>query len=231
MEFKHIKGIGPAKQDKLKTAGVKDVHALARCDAEAVAQKSGIGYAQVKEWKARATGLVLLEDLKGVGPATVATLAEQGIVSLQHLYKASSARLAKELEVAQNKVQAWQAEAKKTAERIAKEAQTTAGRKSLVVEGRDFAQKTAQNAQETTKQVIAFVQKESQVLQAKAKDLQARYPVVVAQVKGAAHDAQVLVQDVAGKTQAAVKAEVQKVKAANEQFIARTKARVQKPQA
>src|ERR1041385_7442301 len=75
MDLKHVKGIGPSKQEKLKAAGVGSVEALARCDPAEVGAASGIPVAAVKEYKQKAAALSLLEDLKGVGPATVGVLA------------------------------------------------------------------------------------------------------------------------------------------------------------
>src|SRR5687768_17684418 len=121
MELKHIKGIGPSKQEKLKAAGVKTVEDLARSDPIALAGETGLPVATLKEYKQKAAGLAMLEDLKGVGPATVGILSEAGIQSLKDLYSASAKRLSHELKVAQERIEGWQEQARDASQRIVAE--------------------------------------------------------------------------------------------------------------
>ena len=222
MDLKHIKGIGPSKQEKLKAAGIGSVDALARADVEQVAKDTGLPVSAVREYKQKAAALALLEDLKGVGPATVATLAEAGVQSLKDLTEASVDYLAKELKVAQTKIQAMQAEAAKNAKRIAEEAKTPEGRAKLVRESRELAVEGAHKAQEAAKQAIAQAQKT-------AKDIQEKAPQYVEKAQVVLKDAETRAKAAAQKAQVAVKAEVQKVKAQGEQAVANTKARFSKP--
>ena len=221
MDLKHIKGIGPAKQEKLKSAGIDSVDALARCDVDAVAQESGIPVSAVKEYKQKAAALALLEDLKGVGPATVATLAEAGVQSLKDLTEASVDFLAKELKVAQTKIQAMQAEAQKNAKRIAAEAKTPEGRQKLIKESKALAQEGAVKAQAAAKQAIAQAQKT-------AKDFQEKAPQYVEKAQVVLKDAETRAKAAAQKTQVALKHEAEKVKAQTEKVVADTKARFNK---
>lgn len=229
MELKHIKGIGPSKQEKLKAAGIKSVDELARCDPIAVAGETGLPVATLKEYKQKATALALLEDLKGVGPATVATLAEAGVQSLRDLYTASAKRLSHELKVAQHKIEGWQEQARDASQRIMVEAKTPEGRAKLVKESREMAIEGAQKAQAAAKQAIAYAQKESQVLQAKAKELQARAPELREKATVALKDAQAKVTANVQKGRETLQHEAQKVKATAEKVYADTRARTQKP--
>lgn len=229
MDLKHIKGIGPAKQEKLKAAGIKSVDDLARADAHVVSAESGLPLATVQEYKQKAVGLALLEDLKGIGPATVGTLAEAGIASLKDLYEASAKRLSHELQVAQHKIEEWQEQAREASKRIAKEAQTPEGRQKLLKESQAMAVEGAQKAQAAAKQAIAYAQKESQVLQARAKEFQARAPEYVEKAQVALKDAQAKVTVQVKKAQETAKHEALKVKAQAEKVVANTRARVQKP--
>ena len=222
MDLKHIKGIGPSKQEKLKSAGIDSVDALARADVDVVANKTGLPVSAVREYKQKAAALALLEDLKGVGPATVATLAEAGIQSLKDLTEASVDFLAKELKLAQTKIREMQAQASKDAKRIAEEAKTPEGRAKLVKESKALAQEGAHKAQDAAKQAIAQAQKMS-------KDFQERAPAYVEKAQVVLKDAETRAKTAAQKAQVAVKAEVQKVKAQSEQAVANTKARFSKP--
>jgi predicted flap endonuclease-1-like 5' DNA nuclease len=229
MELKHIKGIGPSKQEKLKAAGIDSVDMLARADAESVAKETGIPLASVREYKQKATGLALLEDLKGVGPATVATLAEAGVESLKDLYTASAKRLSHELKVAQHKIEGWQEQARDASQRIMVEAKTPEGRQKLLKESREMAVEGAQKAQAAAKQAIAYAQKESQVIQARAKEFQAKAPVYVEKAQVALKDAQAKATVQVRKAQETVRHEAQKVKAQAEKVYADTRARSSKP--
>ncbi|MHB1261104.1 MAG: DUF4332 domain-containing protein [Thermoplasmatota archaeon] len=230
MDLKHIKGIGPSKQEKLKSAGIKSVDELARCDPVAVAAEAGIPVATLKEYKQKAAALALLEDLKGVGPATVATLAEAGVQSLRDLYTASAKRLSHELKVAQHKIEGWQEQAQDAAQRIAVEAKTPEGRAKLVKESREMAIEGAVKAQAAAKQAIAYAQKESQVIAAKAKELQARAPELREKATVALKDAQAKATVQVKKAQETVRHEALKVKAQAEKVYADTRARSQKTQ-
>jgi predicted flap endonuclease-1-like 5' DNA nuclease len=229
MDLKHIKGIGPSKQEKLKAAGIKSVEDLSRADPAVVASETGIPAASIREYKQKAAALALLEDLKGVGPATVGVLAEAGVASLKDLYTASSKRLSHELKVAQAKVEGWQKQAREASVRIAEQAKTPEGRQKLLKESKDMAVEGAVQAQAAAKQAIAFAQKESQVLQARAKELQARAPEYVEKAQVAFKDAQAKVTVQVRKAQETVTHEAQKVKAQAEKVVADTRARVQKP--
>lgn len=220
MDLKHVKGIGPSKQEKLKAAGVPTVEALARCDPAEVGPATGIPVATVREYKQKAAALALLEDLKGVGPATVGVLAASGVQSLKDLYTASAKRLSHELKVAQHKIEAWQEQARDASQRIAEQAKTAEGRQRLLKESQAMAVEGAQKAQAAAKQAIATAQKEAQVLQQRAKELQAQVPELREKATVAFKDAQ-----------AKVTHEAQKVKAQAEKAVADTRARLSKAQA
>lgn len=231
MDLKHVKGIGPSKQEKLKSAGVGSVDELARCDPAAVASASGIPVATVKEYKQKAAALALLEDLKGVGPATVGVLAESGVQSLRDLYSASAKRLSRDLKVAQERIEGWQAQAKDASKRLAEQAKTPEGRKAILRESQAMAVEGAQKAQAAAKQALANAQKEAQVLQQKAKDLQAQVPELREKATVALKDAQAKVTVQAKKVQATVTHEAQKAKAQAEKVVADMRARRTGPKA
>ena len=229
MELKHIKGIGPSKQEKLKAAGVKTVEDLARSDPIELAGETGLPVATLREYKQKAAGLAMLEDLKGVGPATVGVLAEAGIQSFKDLYTASAKRLSHELKVAQERIEGWQEQARDASQRIVAEAKTPEGRAKLVKESRAMAVEGAQKAQAAAKQAIAYAQKEAQVVQARAKELQARAPELREKATVALKDAQAKVQANVQKGRETLQHEAQKVKAQAEKVYADTRARTQKP--
>ena len=199
MELKHIKGVGPAKQEKLKAAGIADVSSLAHGDVAEIAAKSGLTEAQVREYKQKAVALNLIADIKGMGPETVKSLAQSGVRSLQDLYEASSEFVAAKAKVAQEQAKAWQAEAQKLYEHVATEAKTPEGRKKLAGEAKDVAQAAAKATQEKFVELYHTAQKEGELAIAKAKDLKEKAPAYV--------------QDAQKKAEKALKDAEQKVKA------------------
>lgn len=261
MVFKHIKGLGPAKQEKLAASGVTDMRSLAAADVDAVAKKSGLKAADIKAWKEEAVGMNLIEDVKGIGPATVRTLAQAGVKSLKDLYDASSEFIAAEAKVAQDKAAKWQAEAKVLATRVAEDAKTSEGRKKLAGEAKNVAVAAAKKTEETGKDIFARVKHDGEAAVAKAMELKDSAPAALqdyrqkaedalkaaeTQVKGlkdktpdavkdatakagaAIKDAQAKVNELKTKTEEFVKIEGEKLKAANEGFFARIKAKFSK---
>lgn len=218
MDLKHIQGVGPAKQQKLKAAGIDSVEALARADVTAISAKSGIGAATIKQYKERAVALTLLEDIKGVGPQTVKTLAQSGVASLKDLYEASTDYVAKQAKVAQEQAQAWQAEAKKLADHVAAEAKTPEGRKKLAGEAKDAAQKAAAKTKQTAVELFHTVQKEGEAAIAKAKEIQQKAPGYAQEARDKAEkalkDAEAKVKELQGKAPEKVKDLQKKAEAA-----------------
>ncbi len=209
MELTHIKGIGPSKQKKLTEAGIDTVEKLARCNVATVAAATGWTDATVKEYKQKAVAITLLEDIKGIGPATVKTLVENGIQSTKDFAAASSDFLAEKLEVTKARVQTWQTEATTLAKRVADDAKTPEGRKKLANEGKELAVQTAKKTQENVKKILDLAQKEGEAAIAKAKDLRERAPAAL-------HEAR-------EKTETALKTAEERVKALQQKTPAAVK--------
>jgi predicted flap endonuclease-1-like 5' DNA nuclease len=209
MELKHIKGIGPAKQAKLQEAGIKDVQDLAHADVTAVAAKSGISADSVKQYKESAVALQLLQDVKGIGPGTVKTLAEAGIKSLKDLYEASTDYVAAQARVAQDTAVKMQTDAKVLYEHVLEESKTPEGRQKLAAEGRDLAKRAAARTKSTLEDILATAQKEGEAAIAKAKELRETAPARLQEYRQKAekalHDADVQVKALQKKAPEAVK--------------------------
>ncbi len=218
MELSTIKGIGPSKQTKLNDAGIKTVGDLAHANVASLAETTGISASTIKGYKEQAVALTLIEDVKGIGPKTIQTLAEAGIRSLKDLASASSDFIAKEAAVAQEKAKEWKAQAETLAKRVAEDAKTPEGRQKLANEGKDFATTTAKKAEAAAKDAIAIAQKEGEMVIAKAKDLADKAPE---RVKVGQEKATALVKE----AETFVKTEVEKVKAQNEGLLTRLKAK------
>lgn len=221
MDLKHIKGIGPSKQEKLAAAGIDSVDDLARANVVKVAADSGLPVSAVKEYKQKAAALALLEDLKGVGPATIGVLAEAGVQSLKDFAEASQDFLAKELKLAQSQIQKMQADAAKNAKRIAEEAKTSEGRAKLVKESKALAIEGAEKAQKAAKDAIASAQKMT-------KDFQTKAPEYIEKAQVVLKDSQAKAKAAAQKAQVVVRHEAEKVKAQTEKVVADTRARLKK---
>lgn len=176
MELKHIKGIGPAKQSKFAGAGIDTVEALARADVADLARKTEMSEAQVREFKQKAVALTLMEDVKGIGPQTVVTLAQAGITSLRELYEASAERVAKEAQVAREKALEWQDEAQRLAARVREESRTPEGRRKLLKEGADASKVAARRTQDTLVDLYNKARQEGEAAVARAQEMRERAP-------------------------------------------------------
>lgn len=228
MDLKQLKGIGPSKQDKLKTAGITSVEQLARADIAAVAAKSGLPAAQVKDLKHRAAALAVLEDLKGFGPSSFGALSDQGAVAVRELYAASADWLQAEIKVAQAKLAELREEAEAVARHIAEEAQTPEGRGRLAQEGAAVARSAALKAQETGKKAVAAAERSRDLAVARAKQIQARAPEVLAQAQVTVREAETRLKSAVARTEQVVRAEAQKAKARTERVVGNAKARINK---
>src|SRR5690349_21667548 len=124
MGLREIKGIGPAKQQKLRDAGIDTVEALARCEPPALAQETGIPLAQVRELKQRAAALAVVQDAKGFGPASVPTFATEAVKGIQEAFSVTLDKLADEIAAAQKSLARLQKQAQDAAQELAKEART-----------------------------------------------------------------------------------------------------------
>lgn len=217
MDLKQLKGIGPAKQARLKEAGVGSVEELARCDAAAVAKSTGYTVAAVKELRQRAAALSLVEDVRNLGPASVGTFADEAIVNLKRVYDASADRLAKELKVAQERVAVWQKEVQDSTKRLVEEAQTPEGRKRIVTATKEAAADGARKAQQQARELVVMVEKESKILAQRARDVQEKAPEYVAEARERTQkilrDAQAEIKQVTDRAQARMAADVERVKA------------------
>jgi predicted flap endonuclease-1-like 5' DNA nuclease len=225
MDLKQIKGIGPAKQEKLKAAGITTIDHLARADAEGLAVKTGLPLAQVKDLKHRAAALALIEDLKGIGPATLEALSEAGARSVRELYAASAEWLAAEMKAAQAKLAGLKAEAESLARHVAVEAKTPQGRARLAHEGKTAAQKAARSAQANGKTALAAAQRQSELALAKAQELREKAPQALHQAQAAVQDAERRLKATVERTETVLRAEAQKAKARTERVVEQTRAR------
>jgi predicted flap endonuclease-1-like 5' DNA nuclease len=228
MDLKSIKGIGPAKQDKLKAAGVTSVEQLARADVAAVAAKSGLPAAQVKELKHKAAALAVIEDLKGFGPGSLGTLSEQGAHSVRELYAASADWLAAEIKVAQAKLADLREEAEVLARHVAMEAKTPAGRARLAEEGLAAAQSAARTAQATGRKALAAAERQRDLALAKAKEVQKRAPEVLHQAQATVKEAEARLKTAVKRSEELVLAEARKAKARTERVVGQARARLNK---
>lgn len=136
MDLREIKGIGPAKQQKLRDAGIDTVESLARADPAKLATDAGIPLAQVREMRARAAALSVMQDAKSFGAASVPTLASEAVKGLQEAVSLTVDRLAAELEQAQKSLAMLRKQAQEAAAELTKEAKTPAGRKRIAAAGR-----------------------------------------------------------------------------------------------
>ena len=208
MDLKQLK-IGPAKQARLKEAGIATVEALARADESAVAEKTGYPVAAVRQLKQQAAALAMLTDAKSLGPASIPTFADSALEALRAAYHTSSERLGTELRLAQEKVAQWQKDSQAAGARLMEEAKTAEGRKRI-----------AQATQSAARDAATRLEAEGKVLAAKARDFQEKAPGYLAEARERTEkilkDAETQIREVAERAQARMQSDVEKVKAATE---------------
>ncbi|MES2155840.1 MAG: helix-hairpin-helix domain-containing protein [bacterium] len=205
MDLREIKGIGPAKQQKLRDAGIASVEDLARADPTKLAAASEIPLAQVREMRARAAALTVVQDAKALGTASVPTMASEAVKGLQQAISVTVDRLAEELAQVQKSLANLQKQAADAAAELTAEAKTPAGRKRIAVASRELAQDYAGRAQDAAQKAIAYVQ--------------ANAPDAIAAARVQLEDAAIKLAALAEKTQTTLKTEAAKVKAANEKLF------------
>jgi nucleotidyltransferase/DNA polymerase involved in DNA repair len=218
MDLKKIKGLGPAKAQKLAAAGIDSLEALARADPEEVANKADLPVEQVKEFKHRAAALSLIEDLKGVGPESLDTLSQAGKESLRNLYSASADWLEAELKLVRNRLASLQAKATDVAHHIAEESRTPEGRKRLAKETSDLARKTAADAKVAGQEALVKAQKA-------AREIERRAPMVMKQAEAKVKAAETKVREAAAKAEKTLRVEAEKARARAENALDRAKSR------
>jgi len=205
MDLREIKGIGPAKQQKLRDAGITTVEGLARADPTKLADDAGIPLAQVREMRARAAAISVVQDAKAFGPASVPTLANEAVKGLQEAVTITLDRLAAELAAAQKSLANLQKQAQQAAQELAQEAKTADGRKRIAVAGRELAQDYASQAQDAAKKAIAYVQ--------------ANAPDAIASARTQIEEAAAKIAALSERTQAALKVEATKARVEGEKLV------------
>ena len=226
MELSAIKGIGPAKQAKLNAAGIDTVHDLARCDVAKLAEQTGLSVDTVRELQGRAAAHAIVQDLKGVGPASLETFAEEGVRSLRAIAEASQQRLAEELRIARAKAAEMQAEAKQALQELAEEAKTPEGRRQIVVRTRDHVEERARRAREAALQLQQKAKEFQQQAPAQLREVREKAEKIIQDAQVRLQDAQVRLKELGEQAQATTKAELEKVKSANQRVVAQVKGRV-----
>lgn len=157
MGIDQIKGIGPATMKKLDAAGVRTLEDVRSMDTKQLSDSTGIQKRRLDEWRLEARMMKVLDDVKGIGPATKKRLKQAGIHSLEDLAKASAKQVAHQSRVAQERAKRWQAEARrlleKTQDQWAEESASLQKRGAKVAEEartrtRDAAARGRERAQE-----------------------------------------------------------------------------------
>jgi predicted flap endonuclease-1-like 5' DNA nuclease len=115
MGIQDIKGVGPATVKKLNKAGVRTLADVRAMDVDTIAAKTGIDVERLREWRTEAKMLKVLEDVKGIGPATKKKLQDAGIHSVDDLARAAIHEVAHATNIATARLKEWQQEAKKLA--------------------------------------------------------------------------------------------------------------------
>lgn len=226
MELKAIKGIGPAKQDKLRAAGITDVASLARADVAKLSSLSGIPEDQVRILRERAVAHTLLADIKAVGPATLGVLGEKSAASIKSFYAASADWSEAQLRLLAARMDDVRLKAESFARHVAESARTESGRQALADEAKGFAARTASAAREQAQRAAKSVDATRKDIAAKAQDLGKKAPDLVLQAEEALKKAEERVVQAARQAETVLRQESQKVRARAEAAVKSAKRRL-----
>lgn len=115
MDLTVIKGLGPARRDKLEQAGIDTIKALAGSTPSELSEQVGISEGTLERLRDQATELAELLEIDGIGEATLQELAEAGIRSRKALREADAEALASSTELTADRIRGFQEGATHTA--------------------------------------------------------------------------------------------------------------------
>lgn len=106
MDLTTLTGLGPARQEKLKEAGVADVAALAEADLDDL-EGVDIPRTRLEDFADQARQIRKLDGLEGVGEATLEKLVDAGIRSPEDLRAEDAEEVAAAADVSVDRVRSW----------------------------------------------------------------------------------------------------------------------------
>lgn len=141
MDLTVIKGLGPARREKLESAGVETIDGLSDAGIEELSEEVGISASLLNDFQQQAKALVRLKDLEGVGPANLEKLVEADVRSLKDLSRRDAAELNEATGIPVDKLKAWR-------------------RKAGTMAAADHAKATADQARQTAEQLAGQAKRE-----------------------------------------------------------------------
>ncbi|PSG98181.1 hypothetical protein BRD56_01655 [Thermoplasmatales archaeon SW_10_69_26] len=108
MDLTALKGLGPARQDKLTEAGIAEIPALAAADADELADHVDIPEATLEDFVDQARGIIALADLEDVSDEDLERLVDAGIRAPESLQAEDPMEIAAAAGVDADRVEAWQ---------------------------------------------------------------------------------------------------------------------------
>jgi hypothetical protein len=108
MDLTALKGLGPARQDKLTEAGIAEIPALAAADADELADHVDIPGATLEDFVDQARGIIALADLEDVSDEDLERLVDAGIRAPESFQAEDPMEIAAAGGVDADRVEAWQ---------------------------------------------------------------------------------------------------------------------------
>lgn len=121
MDLTALRGLGPARQDKLGEAGIQRISELASVDAEELAERVDIPRATLEDFVDQARGVVALGEIEGLSEADLEQLVGAGIRSPGALDSEDAADVSAAAGIDADRVAGWQQAATETDPREAVE--------------------------------------------------------------------------------------------------------------
>ncbi|MDX1610866.1 MAG: DUF4332 domain-containing protein [Candidatus Thermoplasmatota archaeon] len=138
MDLTVIKGLGPARREKLEAAGVETIDALADADLDELAEDVGITETLLTDFQTQAEQLVRLRGIDGIGPVNLEKLVEADVRSVTQLSTVDLEDLNEATGIPVGQLNTWRRQARPLA--------VAEGAKSTVDKAKKAAQDTADKA-------------------------------------------------------------------------------------
>lgn len=175
MDLTIIKGLGPARRDKLSNAGISDLEDLRRADLKELSGEVEIAEGVLEGFQSQATDLSELLEIEGLGETSLDALVEEGVRSVDELNRRDAADLAAATGLQEGQIRDWQgleepqvAQAAEHAQQLAEEAKSAG---AIALEGFEDARVVLQEGIADAK--VKFeddVLAKARILPVKAKD-------------------------------------------------------------
>lgn len=202
MDLTALKGLGPARRDKLGEAGIDAISELAAADPDGLAGQVDIPEATLEDFVDQARGVVQLGEIDGLTPEDLEQLVDAGVRSPEALQSEDAADVAAAVGLDVDRVEDWQraSQALEPRESVREALDEAEPGKPSVVES---AERIQEGALETSDEVVEHLAEARVVLEEGITDARVKFEdEVIGEARilplKAREDAEAFLEDVQG---------------------------------